>query len=230
MHLFPNHAADLLARDQQGLIMQCDDALSGRAWVEAWVAGETIHVRLEILEKMESTLGWVEDFRTRLERERKQHLYRVRVRRPVEFIPYLDVLLEPAPHMVEHREQRRLHHHVRVMSPDLPDYRGTVRDLSEGGVGLDLVGPLRVGARLQLRLEPDGAKDIPFDLEAEVCWCRATTQEGTRAHDESGRAHAYEVGARFLTLSDKASIQLRDFLDRVSHLEDVPIHDVGKLH
>ena len=226
MHLFDYVKVDFLARDGDGLILQCDEKLSGRNWVEAWVAGETIHIRLEIV----SELG-VEDEETpaylatqmaetltqlcgRLERQPMKHFYQATIRRPKEFAPLLDVLLEPAPHPVEHRARTRIGHHIRVMSADLPGYRGTVRNISDKGIGLDLSGPIQKGKKVSLRLEPDGGRDLPFDIEAEVCWCNPTRSDiQGRAPDEAGRAHAFEAGLRYLPLTREAELNLRAFLE-----------------
>ena len=48
LQLFHNPPADLLAKDDSDVILQCDEDLSGRAWIAATVAGETIQVRLQI--------------------------------------------------------------------------------------------------------------------------------------------------------------------------------------
>ncbi|MBT9589185.1 PilZ domain-containing protein [bacterium] len=226
MHLFDYVKADLLARDGDGLILQCDENLSGRHWVEAWVAGETIHIRLQIV----AELG-VEDEDTplylaiqmaetltqlcrRLERPPMKHFYQATIRRPLEFAPLLDVLLEPAPHPVEHRARTRIGHHIRAMSAELPGYRGTVRNISEKGIGLDLAGPIQKGQKVALRLEPDGGRDVPFDIEAEVCWCNPTRPEiQGRAPDEAGRAHAFEAGLRYLPMTREGEVSLRVFLE-----------------
>lgn len=223
LRLFHYPPADLLAREGSDLILQCDEILSGRAWLAATVAGETINVRVEIVEEFQPgaepfPAPWMDELRAGLQLAPKKHLYRARVRRPVDFLPYLEVLLEPTPRSTEQRATPRMTHHIRVMGPQLPDFRGTVRDLSEAGIGLDLVGPLPLGTRLSLTLEPDGGKDTPFEVEAQVCWCRANVA-GRRAPDETGRAHAYEVGACFLPLTPNAKQLLSAFLDKVGKLE-----------
>jgi hypothetical protein len=224
VHLFDYVKVDLLAHDEDVLLLQCDEVLSGRNWVEAWAAGETIHIRLQILDEAdaldEKTPAYeaarmteaLTKLAQRLERPVMKHFYRATIRRPLEFLPHLKVLLEPAPHL-DHRTQPRVGHHIRVMSAGLPGYHATVRNISDRGIGLDLSGPVRTGTRMALRLEPDGGRDIPFELEAEVCWCRPTAGfvEG-RATDEAGRAHAYEAGLRLLPLSREAELSLKAFL------------------
>ncbi len=225
MHFGESIKVDLLAQDGDVLFLQCDQELTGRNWVEAWVAGETIHVRLQILGEAEahfqdgpayqaiSLNEALSQMARRLERKVAKHFYRATIRRPLEFGPHLKVLLEPAPRAVCRRSKARLDHHIRATSPELPGYQATVRDLTDQGIGLDLSGPLREGSRLSLRLEPDGARDTPFDLEAEVCWCRPTASlpQG-RALGEAGQAHVFEAGLRLLQQNPKDETSLKAFL------------------
>ena len=230
---------DLIAWDQEVFFLQSDAVLSGHGKVRAWVWGETVHPYLNVLEEISQTPGpgaswgrpWVEEMQglvVRLGRPPLKHWYRAELDGPEPFRPYLEILLEPAPHQgVEHRRSPRLEHHFRVMSNDLPDLRATVRDISDSGLGLDLVGPLQRGARISLRLEPDDGAVRPFPVQAEVCWCRPSKRTAaveSRAGMAAG-THLFEAGARFIDLDQDARSSLNAYLERLQGLENGTFSD-----
>jgi hypothetical protein len=222
---------DLLAHDGDDLILQCAKPLKGRLWVDAWAAGQVVRVRLEVSEEIalaDETANEGEGPRLRralqilcqrLERQPMEYFYRATIRRPLEFWPHLRILLEPAPPPMQPRRHPRLGHRIRAMSPALPEYKATVRNLSESGIGLDLSAPLEKGYQLRLRLEPDGGQDTPFEMEAEVCWCRSVLQL-THASSETERAKAYEAGLRFLPASPESQELLSSLLESFEVLEN----------
>lgn len=230
MGFFDYTKVDLLAHDGDDLILQCAKPLRARLWVDAWAAGEVVRVRLDISEEIaladdSSNEGQGPRLRRalqilcqRLDRQPLEYFYRAKIVRPLEFWPHLRILLEPAPPPMQPRRHPRLGHRIRAMSPALPEYKATVRNLSESGIGLDLSAPLEKGFQLRLRLEPDGGQDTPFEMEAEVCWCRSVLQLN-HASSETERAKAFEAGLRFLPASPESQELLSSLLESFDVLE-----------
>ena len=82
------------------------------------------------------------------------------------------------------RSHPRRPERLRVMSPELPDYQALTRDISAGGLSLELIEPLQPGELLGLNISfPGFEHDV--SSEVQVLWCR----------DEGGR---YSAGCRFL--------------------------------
>ena len=96
--------------------------------------------------------------------------------------------LVPSESVPGSRSEVRLGEHLRVMSPELPDYQALTVDISEGGLGLDVAAALQPGELLGLSVSfPGCAGDVK--CEAQVVWCRP---QGTR----------FVAGCRFLDPHD----------------------------
>lgn len=78
------------------------------------------------------------------------------------------------------RSEPRRPERLRVMSPELPDYQALTRDISAGGLSLEVQPGELLGLNISF---PDFEEDV--SSEVQVLWCR----------DEGGR---YAAGCRFL--------------------------------
>ena len=110
----------------------------------------------------------------------------------------LDGLL-PSESILGSRGAHRLEERLRVMSPELPDYQALTRDISKGGLRLDVAGELQPGELLGLGVSFPGLEG-DVECEVQVLWCRP---EGNR----------FVVGCRFLDPNDlrlKAGIHTLD--------------------
>lgn len=94
----------------------------------------------------------------------------------------LDGVLDSSP-VLGSRSQPRLDERLRVMSPELPDYQALTRDISDGGLRLDVSECLEPGELLALSISFPGYEG-DVDCEVQVLWCRA---EG----------HRWVAGCRF---------------------------------
>jgi len=111
--------------------------------------------------------------------------------------------------------ERRLHPRAdSTLSVELAGVPGIrhahARDLSVGGVGMDLAEPLDRGStvRLHVYLTQDGIEDPDtpeLRLDAQVMWCRKA----------AGRGHA--AGLRFLKLTPAQRRHIERFLARLGH-------------
>lgn len=196
MHLFHYPKVDFLARDGQCLLIQSDEHLAERVWVEGWVVGQLIHIRIQVVEHIDRELwapNWWHELgrlRERLGRAACQHIYRVSIRRPVEFIPLLDTLLEPAPAMdgppAGPRRQTQAESLTRLA------------ELGREGLGLSLLRSWKRGDLLHFRVECDGDPNRCFELIAQMQSCapgdgepaQITPRYGktSRQHRVDGRA------------------------------------------
>lgn len=207
MHLFHRPAVDFLARDGQCLLVQCDELLKGREWVEGWVAGETIHVRIQVVEQVcsqEWAPGWLralQVLREDLRREARKHLYLVSIRRPVEFIPLLDRLLAPAPARSDvDRGQGLL---------DSAQCREQLRQVGRQDLAESLASSLKKGDFLHLLLDCEGSAPAKFQLCVRLQECRSVSlQHDTEGLNASTTRRYGEVN-RYYAVDERSGLRLR---------------------
>ena len=96
---------------------------------------------------------------------------------------HLEGLVSSVP-VLGSRRQPRLGERLRVMSPELPDYQALTLDISDGGLRLDVSGPLQPGELLELGISFPGYEGDVL-CEVQVLWCQP---EGQR----------FAVGCRFV--------------------------------
>ncbi len=87
---------------------------------------------------------------------------------PQEAVPYLKELF-PSYH--EKRTETRLHRHLRVISKDLPGFKGTSLDISLHGARIEVSEPVPLGKRVLLNLDLDDAAGTTVEAAGEVRWC-----------------------------------------------------------
>jgi hypothetical protein len=92
---------------------------------------------------------------------------------------FLDQLTEAGLNGACRRESRRLDAVVRVLSRELPGFRGVTADVSRSGAGLVCEGPVTEGAYLNLKLDLEMVGFSELDVQAQCVRCR-TLQTGQR--------------------------------------------------
>lgn len=109
------------------------------------------------------------------------------------------------------RRSPRLECRLRVLSPDLPGYRGVTVDFSLGGLQLEASNELKVGQVILLRVEPDHADLQPLECQGRVAW---STRRGrtTVAH-----------GVEFIELSPEARAHVQAFDKHLRDVAEMPI-------
>ncbi len=70
------------------------------------------------------------------------------------------------------RRSRRFVTSIRVLSPELPGYRGLTVDFSMHGMQLESEGSVQVGKTINITLELDSSTMPELNLDAKVVWCR----------------------------------------------------------
>ncbi|MCA9779474.1 MAG: PilZ domain-containing protein [Candidatus Eremiobacteraeota bacterium] len=102
-----------------------------------------------------------------------------------------------APQLVD-RDGERYDVSLRVLSRELPGYRGVTLDLSRSGVQLETSGLLTVGSEPMLKFEFDRGELESFECPARVVW--------SRQDDVGGRK--FRSGLTFLPSTDDEKRQL----------------------
>lgn len=210
MHWFHHPHIEVLGRYPDGLLIQSDEQVDSSDKVVADVEGEEVHMSLRQVHRLEiESQPWllaVDALRKRSRHGPRNFLYRAELHQPKEFLPFLRVLLEPAPaEDLENRDQPRFEHHLKLRGPQLPGYEALVFDLSLSGLRFDLTQGLEVGKILNVELDLDHESAHPLKLELEIRWVRPV-------------GHHFEAGARFVHLSPTHRQQLDAFLHYlVSH-------------
>ena len=205
MHIFHRPAVDFLAREGQCLLVQSDEVLAGREWVEGWVAGETIHLRIQVVEHVcdqEWAPGWlraVQVLRQDLHREARKYLYLVSIRRPVEFIPLLDRLLEQAP------ARGNLDRGQGLLDP--AQCREQLRQIGRQDLAESLASSLKKGDILHLRLESEGSTPTKFQLCVRLQECHQIFQE-EEGEAPASPVHYGEVN-RYHAVDERTGLHLR---------------------
>jgi hypothetical protein len=101
-------------------------------------------------------------------------------------------------------EERRVAHREKaalaVRSPDLPNFRATTVDISETGLRLSTAGPVAVGIRVRLEIDPRGPTNRTTDLSGVTVWSQR------RAEND------YQVGVRVLGRVDIQNPAISCFL------------------
>lgn len=87
---------------------------------------------------------------------------------------------------------------LRVLSRDLPDYRGITLDLSSSGVQLETGGLLEVGTEPVLKFEFDRGELESFECRAKVVWSRK----------EENSQRKYRSGLTFIPQTDDEKRQI----------------------
>lgn len=205
MHWFHHPHIEVLGRYPDGLLIQSDETVDSSDKVVADVEGQEVHMTLRHVRQLEIAVRpWhdaVEALRQRTHHGTRKFLYRAELHKPKEFLPFLRVLLEPAPSEdLEERDQPRFGHHLKLRCPELPGYEALVYDVSLSGVRLDLHNSVAVGKVLSVELDLDHESAAPLKLDLEIRWVRPV-------------GHHYEAGARFLNLSAANRHALDRFLE-----------------
>lgn len=102
-----------------------------------------------------------------------------------------------APQLVD-RDGERYDVSLRVLSRELPGYRGVTLDLSRSGVQLETSGLLTIGSEPTLKFEFDRGELESFECPARVVWSR---------QEDSG-ARKFHSGLTFLPSTDDEKRQL----------------------
>jgi Tfp pilus assembly protein PilZ len=141
------------------------------------------------------------------------HIYSAEVESPKEAIPHLEALLDPLPQPQELRAQPRAEKRLRATSPHLPGFRGTIMDLSMGGLGMLVDAPMDRGRRIEFEIDFEEQRSRRLALSGRICWCRP----------EPGAA--YRIGIQFEALSEEKTRQLRHVVDKLLSAEPGVIVD-----
>jgi len=109
------------------------------------------------------------------------------------------------------RRSQRHDCRLRVLSPDLPGYRGVTVDFSLGGLQLEAASELKRGQIVLLRIEPDDAGLRAVECQGRVAWAvrRGRT---TVAH-----------GIEFVDLSPETRAQVQAFDRHLRERAELPI-------
>lgn len=100
---------------------------------------------------------------------------------------------------------------LRVLSPDLPGYRGVTVDFSLGGLQLETSKELKLGHVIALRIEPDDAEMGALECQARVAWV-AHRGRTTVAH-----------GLEFVELTAELRAQIQAFEKSLRDRAEMPI-------
>ncbi len=130
---------------------------------------------------------------------------------PVEAVPFLKEIFKP---YHEKRVDPRLRRNLRVLSKDLPGFKGTSRDLSYHGARLEIGGPLPIGTPLSLAIDLDDAAGTCIEVTGVTRWC--APKENTPysligvEFDEldSKSEHALTAFLKILEDSEKGNLKL----------------------
>ena len=125
------------------------------------------------------------------------HIYSGSLQAPLDYAPLLARLLDPLPQPQELRTAPRATRRLRVTSRDLPNFRGTVMDLSEGGLGMLVDAVVERGRLIQFEVDFEEHSRKPIGLKGKVCWCRP----------EPGAA--FRIGVQFEDLSPALRLALQ---------------------
>lgn len=159
----------------------CDHELPmGLRDVVADVAGEKILARFDVVEIGEQG-------------------YRGTLVAPQEMVAFLKEIFAP---YHEKRQSVRLDRNLRVISKDLPGFKGTSRDLSLTGMRVEVQAPVPVGAKLELQLDLDDAQATTLQLKGETRWCAPKVNTPFSF-----------IGLHFLDLTQSDKAALRRFLE-----------------
>ena len=210
MHWFHPPHIEVLGRYPDGLLIQSDEQVDASDRVLADVEGEEVHMTLREVRPLDiPTRPWleaVEALRLRSGHGPRRFLYRAELHEPQQFLPFLRILLEPAPsEELEERDQPRFEHHLKMRGADLPGYEALVYDLSLSGVRLDLHSAVSVGKKLTADLDLDHESARPLRVNLEIRWVRPV-------------GHHFEAGARFVGLSSEHRQRLSQFLDYLARV------------
>lgn len=217
MHLFHYAKVDFLGREGQCLLIQSDEVLTDRAWVEGWVADETIHVRIQVVERLPKEMWgpqWLKRvvrLRERLRRPQRAHLYRVTIRKPVTYVPLLEILLDELPRPDQGDEA--------VLVLDAAGCREKLRSIARQGLGQTLVNSFHQGDRLHLRLECDGSQGVVFEMRVQVMSCLLV--DANRPDDERTAPARYGATERYHPIDGRAMDLLNIILTGVTRDEPV---------
>ncbi len=110
---------------------------------------------------------------------------------------------------------------LRVFSQQLPGYQALAKDLSEGGMKLDLSGPLEPGTDLELKIETNRADWPWLDVIARVMWCRQKSRGGYEAGLAFLPMHPNTVEFIRWMVSSLQSSQQADIYHRIMGVDDI---------
>lgn len=142
-----------------------------------------------------------------------KHFYSGTVESPREAIPHLERLLEGVPQPQELRRHQRVEKRLRAVSPELPGFRGTVTDLSSGGLGMLIDAPRERGILLRFEIDFEEQRLGRMELQGRICWCRPDPEGG------------YRIGVQFEGLSEDSQWHLRQVLEKLLAAEPGVIRD-----
>jgi len=140
---------------------------------------------------------------------------------PEATLPTLEGLFAHAPRANLGRAARRSERHrlsLRVLSNDLPGFRGVTVDISLHGAQMVIAGALAVGKPLRLTIETDTSQIPRLEINGVVVWCR-----------EGERAKQFLIGVEFTQQAPEWQAELEKFYrimeDRVG--SDVMLRTLG---
>lgn len=158
----------------------------GRLDVVADVEGEKIRARLDVKEISENQCMGI-------------------LVEPQEAVPFLKEIFRP---YYEKRNELRVGRNLRVLSKDIPGFKGTSRDLSEHGMRLEVSGPIPIGKPISLAIDLDDLAGSTLELHGQTRWC--APKENT----------PYSlVGILFVDVPPQAQNALRAFLNTLIEAE-----------
>lgn len=155
--------------------------------VIAEVADEKIRLRIDIKEQGEN------EFRGNLVE-------------PREAVPFLKEIYAP---WDEKRESVRLPRNLRVISKDLPGFKGTSRDLSMTGMRIEVEAPVPIGSTIDLRVDLDDARATTVNLRGETRWCAPKVNT----------PYSF-LGVHFTEIPQAEKAALRRFLEALQRSEE----------
>jgi len=131
------------------------------------------------------------------------HRYAAQVKGPASAVPHLRSLLDPLPQARELRRQPRVEKRLRATSHQLPNFRGTVVDLSLSGLGMLVEKTVERGKVLEFEIDFEEQRSVRLALRGKVCWCRPEPDGGFR------------IGVQFSQLSQDQAWELREVVQKL---------------
>ena len=99
------------------------------------------------------------------------------------------------------RRYHRIKRDIGILSPQIPGYRTVTRDISIGGVKIELMKPIPKGSVIDVSLELETTRSTePLQLKAEVVWVRQVAPR------------RWEAGLKFIYQSPEQKEEIESYL------------------